>query len=175
MTGLVKWLALIATAWVGVANAAATESQKFELSSSVAPPMGRMPTANTCDGQGISPPLAWTGAPANTQAFVLIMRDPDATSGTFYHWVWYDIPKSTTELPAQALPPVGTKVGVTSKGNPGYAPPCPPAGHLHHYIFSLYALDAPTGLSASADAGTVLGSMQAHVIGVAEDVMTFNR
>ena len=173
MTRLVKWLALVAMVWMGSASAA--DSQTFQLTSSVAPPMGRVPTANTCDGQGLSPPLAWTGAPSNTQAFALIMRDPDAPSGTFYHWVWYNIPKTTTALPAAALPPVGTLVGINSGNRSGYFPPCPPPGHLHHYIFSLYALDAAVGLSAGADAGTVLGAIQAHVLGVAEDVMTYNR
>jgi Raf kinase inhibitor-like YbhB/YbcL family protein len=173
MTRLVKWLALVALIWGSAASAA--DPQKFQLTSSVAPPMGRVPAVNTCDGQGISPPLAWTGVPDKTQAFVLIMRDPDATSGTFYHWVWYDIPKSTTELPAGALPPTGTMMGVNSANRQGYFAPCPPPGHLHHYIFSLYALDLPVALSANADAGTVMGAMQSHVIGIAEDVMTFNR
>ncbi|MES2218749.1 MAG: YbhB/YbcL family Raf kinase inhibitor-like protein [Pseudomonadota bacterium] len=173
MKGFAKCLAIMAMIWFGSVNAATTDT--FQLTSSAAPPMGRIPTFNTCDGQNGSPPLAWTGVPANTQAFALIVSDPDATSGTFYHWVWFNIPNTTSQLPSAALPPVGTIVGNNSSNQLGYYGPCPPPGHLHHYIFTLYALNAPVALSSGSDAGTVLGAIQPHVIGTAQYVMTYNR
>jgi Raf kinase inhibitor-like YbhB/YbcL family protein len=174
MIRLGKWLVLLGMIWCAVAQAETTSP--FQLTSSAAAPMGRVPKINTCDGQNVSPPLAWSGAPAKTQAYVLIVSDPDARSGTFYHWVWFNIPNTTTQLPAAALPPVGTESGNNSNNSRGYYGPCPPPGHLHHYIFSLYALSAPiVGLAAGADAGTVLGIIQPLVVGSAQYVMTYNR
>jgi phosphatidylethanolamine-binding protein (PEBP) family uncharacterized protein len=48
-----------------------------------------------CGGKNISPALAWTGAPAATQSFAVLMDDPDAASGRGgNHWITYGIPQS---------------------------------------------------------------------------------
>jgi phosphatidylethanolamine-binding protein (PEBP) family uncharacterized protein len=57
----------------------------------------------TCDGENISPALNWFNVPNQTKSFVLIMSDPDAPGGTFYHWLVYNIPASTTSLPENAV------------------------------------------------------------------------
>lgn len=107
-----------------------------------------------CGGGNFTPELHWSGVPANTKSFALIVRDPDApVTGGFDHWVLYDIPAKTRQLNPNALP-AGTETGMASTGKPAYYGPCPPAGPPHHYAFKLYALDvarvnADTPLTAS--------------------------
>ena len=124
-----------------------------------------IPVIHTCDDKDISPALSWTDIPEKTETLALILADPDAPSGTFFHWVLFNIPKKVTTFPegVTQLPP-GTKVGKNSFGKQQYNGPCPPKGLPHHYIFSLYALDSPLALPDGADAKKVLQALQGHVI-----------
>lgn len=127
-----------------------------------------IPTQYTCSGDNTSPALRWSGAPANTGALVLLVDDPDAPSGTFDHWVVYDLPASTTELPAD-VPSVetlasGGKQGKNGVGQIGYMGPCPPAGPEHHYQFRLFALDAPLNLEPGKSKAEVEEAMQTHIL-----------
>ena len=136
-----------------------------------------IPAIYSCDGKRISPPLAWTGAPAGTNSFALIMDDPDAPSGTFVHWVIYNIPAASAGLregmPGDALLPDGTVQGLNSARRAGYTPPCPPGG-THRYFFKLYAFDAIFKLpDASKD--QLLTAMQSHILAQAELMGTFSR
>jgi Raf kinase inhibitor-like YbhB/YbcL family protein len=133
-----------------------------------------IPTEYTCSGANTSPSLRWSGAPANTGAFVLLVDDADAPGGTFDHWVVYDLPASTTELPA-AAPPGETLAGGGEQGNngvgqPGYMGPCPPEGPEHHYQFRLFALDAPLNLEPGKTKAEVEEAMQTHIL--AETMLT---
>ena len=96
----------------------------------------------TCDGSNISPELHWQDAPAETKSFALVLSDPDAPGGTFYHWLVYNIPAATTNI-AQGSVPVGAKQIANDFGKEGYGGPCPPSGS-HRYFFRLYALDVET-------------------------------
>jgi Raf kinase inhibitor-like YbhB/YbcL family protein len=108
-----------------------------------------IPSKYTCEGQDISPPLAWSGAPAATKSFALIVDDPDAPDPAkpqrvYVHWVVYDIPASATRLPENAAKsgmPSGAMQGTNDWGKQTYGGPCPPIGR-HRYFFKLYALDA---------------------------------
>ena len=107
---------------------------------------GLIPSKYTCDGINISPPLSWSEPPGETQSFVLICDDPDAPMGTFVHWVLYNMPAHTRQLP-EKLPSSAklTNLGVQGKndfGKLGYGGPCPPGG-THRYFFKLYALSLP--------------------------------
>jgi Raf kinase inhibitor-like YbhB/YbcL family protein len=114
-----------------------------------------------CSGRNISPALSWSGAPAGTKSFAIMVHDPDAPTGSgWWHWVVYDIPATATSLPADAgdpkknLMPAGTVQGPTDFGTPGYGGPCPPPGKPHHYHFRLYALkvaklDVPPNATAA--------------------------
>lgn len=106
-----------------------------------------MPTSTIytqCSGANISPELHWSGAPASTKSFALIMRDPDARApGGWYHWVVYNLPaRSATLGPGATL--AQNQLGRTSFGGNLYGGPCPPPGKPHHYIFTLYALNEAT-------------------------------
>jgi len=110
---------------------------------------GEIPRAHTGQGADRSPALAWSGAPAGTRSFVLIVDDPDAPDPaapkmTWVHWVLYDLPPTATGLPEGAtsttLPP-GTREGLNDWRRTGYNGPAPPIGR-HRYFFKLFALDA---------------------------------
>ena len=119
----------------------------------------------TCDGLDVSPELHWSHIPEKTQALALVLADPDAPTGTFYHWLVYNIPTNTSSF-AEAVKnmPSGTLVGKNSWNSAQYKGPCPPKGSAHHYLFTLYALDAKVNVPAEADATTLLDSFKNHII-----------
>ena len=103
-----------------------------------------IPRRCACDGEDLSPPLEWSGAPAGTRSFVLLCDDPDAPASTWHHWAAYDIPADQTGLTEGASRegfPKSFKQAINDFQKPGYGGPCPPRGHgLHHYHFRLLAL-----------------------------------
>ena len=138
-----------------------------------------IPGDYTCESRDVSPPLRWSGAPAGTAAFVLLMDAPDAPGGTFDHWVVYDLPSSVDQLDP-AVPPGpaltdGGRQGKNSFNNVGYNGPCPPEGSEHHYRFRIFALDAALGLGPEKGKGEVEQAMRGHVIASGELIGTFKR
>ncbi|MBE8399942.1 YbhB/YbcL family Raf kinase inhibitor-like protein [Leptospira borgpetersenii] len=101
-----------------------------------------------CSGGNISPALSWTGLPKNTKSIAITVYDPDAPTGSgWWHWVVFNIPATTTSIPANAgnleknLLPKEAIQSRTDFGMPGYGGPCPPQGHKpHRYYFTVYAL-----------------------------------
>lgn len=130
-----------------------------------------IPEVYTCDGGDISPPLSISGLPEGTTTLALIVDDPDAPSGTFDHWVAFDIPP-TDEIP-EGVGDLGT-AGVNSSGNLGYAGPCPPSG-THRYFFRLYALDTTLGLTEGATKPEVLEAAEGHVLAEGTLMGTYQR
>jgi|APIni6443716594_1056825.scaffolds.fasta_scaffold126757_2 hypothetical protein len=129
----------------------------------------------SCDGEDISPALAWTEPPAGTQSFALIMDDPDAPMGTWVHWIIFNIPASSRGLDEglqTSRLADGSLQGKTSAGTTGYHGPCPPSG-THHYFFKLYALDTTLSLSADADKMELLKAMDGHILANSELMGTF--
>ena len=128
-----------------------------------------IPFKYTCDGQDISGPLRWRQAGDGVRSFALIVEDPDAPSGTFDHWVLFNIPPGTTELP-EAVPnsPLlegGMKQGINGFKRIGYGGPCPPKqDDSHRYFFRLYALDAELPTQEGATKGEVKRATEGHVI-----------
>jgi hypothetical protein len=116
----------------------------FTLASTTFKPETTMPLRTVysqCGGTNISPELHWRGAPKSTRTFALIVHDPDApASGGWYHWVVYNMPASTHQL-VEGATIAAPQLGKTSFGSPGYGGPCPPPGKVHHYNFTLYALN----------------------------------
>jgi Raf kinase inhibitor-like YbhB/YbcL family protein len=137
---------------------------------------------HTCDGENISPQLAWTGVPKGTKSLALIVDDPDAPDPaspkmTWVHWVLYNITPSTSGLAegiAEKNLPAGTMQGINDWHRTGYGGPCPPIGK-HRYFFKLYALDTVLAdLGHSAKAG-LEKAMRGHVIGQAELIGLYQR
>lgn len=144
----------------------------FSISSPAFEAGQAIPARYTCSGQDVSPPLAWSGAPSATKAFVLIVDDPDANG--FVHWVVVDLPPSTADLAEDASRTMTAVQSQTSWGSGGWRGPCPPSG-THHYVFTLSALDGRSGLSASATAAQVRAAISGHVLAQATLTGTFRR
>lgn len=153
----------------------------LHLTSSAFAQMGAMPARFTCEGEDISPPLAWSGAPANTKSFALLIDDPDAPDPdapkrVWVHWVVYNIPASTEGLAEGAAKsglPAGAKVGKNDWGKSAYGGPCPPIGR-HRYFHKLYALDTVLMLE-NASKRDLERAMEGHVLGKAELIGTYKK
>lgn len=150
----------------------------MQLQSSAFKATGTIPQKYTCEGQDVSPPLSWDAPPEGTQSLALIADDPDAPSGTFVHWVVYNLPASARSLPeavptSSTLSPGGVQ-GQNNFGNVGFGGPCPPSG-THRYFFKLYALDTELDLQAGASKADVVEAMAGHIVGHAELMGTYSR
>lgn len=143
---------------------------------------GDIPQRYTCDGQELSPPLVWSGLPAETQSLALIIDDPDAPDpdapkSTWVHWVLYNIPPSVSELPegmpARALPQE-IRQGVNSWERTGYGGPCPPVGR-HRYFHKIYALDTVLPDLGNPTKRRLEEAMEGHILDRAEMVVQYQR
>ena len=154
----------------------------FVLTSSAFANHGEIPMLFTCQGKDIAPPLAWSGAPAGTRSFALIVDDPDAPDPkapkmTWVHWVLYNIPPSSSGLPRAATARdlrAGTKEGLNDWKRTGYGGPCPPIGR-HRYFHKLYALDIVLAELGTPAKAKLEAAMEGHVLGKAELVGTYQK
>lgn len=150
----------------------------FTLTSTAFKEGAAIPSIYTCDGQDVSPPLAWSEPPTGIKSFALISDDPDAPMGTWVHWVVYNLLPSVRQLP-EVFPmdgqlPDGTRQGKTDFGRTGYGGPCPPSG-THRYFFKLYALDTTLSLAPGATAKQLEAAMRGHVVAEAQLMGTYRR
>ncbi|MFH1052352.1 MAG: YbhB/YbcL family Raf kinase inhibitor-like protein [bacterium] len=126
-----------------------------------------IPSKYTCDGENISPQIAWTNYPKRTETFVLIADDPDAPMGTWVHWVVYNIPTDDLEFkenfPKDEKFENGTMQGTTDFRRVGYGGPCPPSG-THRYFFKIYALDVKLNVKPGLTKKEILKEMEGHII-----------
>ena len=148
----------------------------LKITSSSFVQLGRIPRRNAGDGENISPPLEWSGAPKATREFALLCHDPDAPLVRgFAHWVLYGILSSKTKL-AEGEKAHAFVAGVNGAGKPGYIGPYPPSGHgVHHYYFWIYALDGNLGLKPGLNLEQLLDSIGGHVLEQARLVGTYER
>jgi len=152
----------------------------MKLTSNAFAPNGEIPTAYTCEGRDVAPPLAWSGLPEGTQTLALIADDPDAPDPaapkmTWVHWVLYDIPASAAGLAQGATDlPAGTREGLNDWKRTGYGGPCPPVGR-HRYFFKLYALDTSLSFAQPPTKQQLEQAMKGHVLAHAELVGTYAR
>ena len=137
----------------------------LKISSSAFEPLGRIPRRNAGDGENLSPPLAWSGAPKDTKQFALVCFDPDAPlPHGFVHWVVYGIPPIVAGL-VEGERPNAFVPGVNGAGRQGYIGPRPPKGHgPHHYYFWLYALDTDLGLAPGMSMNQLLDTIGPHIL-----------
>ena len=152
----------------------------FKLSSSAFGQNQSIPAKYSCEGEDVSPPLAWEGAPAGAKSFALICDDPDAPGGNWVHWVIWNVPGTALGLPANVAKTEtvaalgGARQGLNGWPKLGYNGPCPPRG-LHHYHFKLYALDAVLELPPKAGKRQLEDAMKGHILGQTELVGTYQR
>ncbi|MBI3667391.1 MAG: YbhB/YbcL family Raf kinase inhibitor-like protein [Acidobacteria bacterium] len=149
----------------------------FQLTVSGFAPGEGIPKRHTCEGLDVSPALSWSGAPAETRSFTLIMDDPDAPVGTWNHWLLYDLPDATNSLGEGAKPGQAGLDGVNDFGRPGYGGPCPPKGHgPHRYFFKLFAVNAPSlGLKAGAKRAELDRALRGRVLAEAQYMGRYER
>jgi hypothetical protein len=142
----------------------------------------RIPVRYTCDGKDVSPPLSWSGVPAQAKGLVLIVDDPDAPDPrsprmTWVHWLLYNLPPGSSGVPEAAgagqLPP-GTLEGINDWRRTGYGGPCPPIGE-HRYFHKLYALDVVLPDLHRPTKARLEQAMLGHVLAQAELVGTYQR
>lgn len=155
-------------------EAAKEEKNPMELNTNAFLDKGMLPTLYTCDGKDISPQLTWAGIPDKTQSLALIMQDPDAPSGKFYHWVVFNMPKTISEIP-EGSTPAGAVIGKNSFDKQQYSGPCPPKGSSHSYTITLYALDTKLNIPKNADGNAVSNAIQGHVLGKIELTTVYSR
>jgi hypothetical protein len=156
-----------------------TSSSKIELKTTSFTPGDFIPKRFTCEASDVSPALAWTDPPPGTQSFAIIEDDPDAPSGTFVHWLVYDLPADYRSLP-EALPgndqmPDGGRQGTNGFSRTGYSGPCPPPGKPHRYFIRLYALDAKLDLRPAATRRELEAAMKGHILAQAELMGRYQR
>ena len=166
----------LAIAALSVTSASAQSPAAITVTSATLKANEVIPKDHTADGRNVSPALMWSGAPAATKQFAMIMDDPDAQFGgqNFVHWVVYKIPAAAKGLPAE-LPMdatltapadlAGTIQGLSGFRRAGYRGPAPPAGKPHHYTFTVYALDTELTLAEGATKADLVKAMEGHVIG----------
>jgi len=155
------------------------QASKMEVKTTSFEPGGFIPKRFTCQGANVSPALAWSDPPAGTQRFAIIEDDPDAPSGTFVHWLVYDLPSGSRRLPEASAGndqmAGGGQQGTNDFSRVGYSGPCPPPGSTHRYFIRLYALDVPTSLPPAATRSELDNAMKGHILAHAELMGRFKR
>jgi Raf kinase inhibitor-like YbhB/YbcL family protein len=171
------------------ASAAQAESGAFKLSAPGLTDGGKLPDAQVfnsfgCKGGNRSPALSWTEPPAKTKSLAITAYDPDAPTGSgWWHWTLVNLPANLRSLPegagdaAGAQLPKGAVQARTDFGASGYGGACPPPGNApHHYIFTVWALDADhLPLDANASGALVGFNLNQHVVGKATFTLLYGR
>jgi Raf kinase inhibitor-like YbhB/YbcL family protein len=138
----------------------------------------QFPRESTCEGADLSPRIEIQGC--NASSLALILEDPDAPSGTFIHWIIWNIPPNNiipSAIPREATlsDPLHCRQGYNDFGEIGYAGPCPPSGKPHRYFFRVFCLDRMLDLPAGASAEKLREAMQGHIVQQGQAMARFGR
>jgi hypothetical protein len=183
-TAVVLMLGVSGAAAQAPAQAPANPPSKFRVMSPAYAEGSMIPSQYTCaDPNGASPALQWSNPPAAAMSFAVIFHDTDAApqKGTMdvTHWIFWNIPATSTSVPAGVKPdtsPDGIAQGKNVRMVNGFQPPCPGVGAApHHYVFELYALDTKLDLPAGSVRADLLKAMDGHVVGKATYFALFGR
>ena len=145
----------------------------MQLTSSAFEPGGPIPARYTCEGEDVSPALAWSDAPGEARELALVVDHPDAPVRTFTHWLAWGI--------APAAPGLGegeqaAREGRNDFGAPGYRGPCPPVGHgPHRYVFTLHALAEELDLAPGAGRRELERALEGRVLETTALIGIFER
>ena len=132
----------------------------MKLTSSAFKPNDPIPPKFTCEVQDINPPLTIEGVPQDAKSLALVIDDPDAPSGSWVHWVVFNISPGVQQIPQNSVP---GKQGKNDFDQLKYGGPCPPAGE-HRYFFKLYALDILLNLPEGITKNKLEEAMQGHIV-----------
>jgi Raf kinase inhibitor-like YbhB/YbcL family protein len=187
MKNMKTLIAILASAVIAICGCSSNGSSgdlpmTINITSSAFKSGDMIPKKYSGEDKDVSPALSWSNVPAEAKELALIVDDPDApTPQPWVHWVVYNIPANTTNLP-EAVPaeePLKTPAATQGKndfGNVGYGGPMPPPGHgTHHYHFKLYALNAPLNLKTGAKKKELLDAMKGKIIAQGELIGTYER
>jgi len=138
----------------------------------------QIPVDHTCMGRNISPGFEVHGLSSASMA--IIVDDPDAPSGTFVHWIIWNM------LPIKIIPegipnrqmvtePIEAVQGINGFGKIGYMGPCPPPGKPHRYFFRVYGLDGMLNLAPGSGRRELEAAMRGHILETGQALATFGR
>lgn len=134
-----------------------------------------IPERYTCDGEDVSPPLAWETIPEDAAELALVVTDPDAPDGPFVHWVVVGLDPASDGL-AEGTIPDRAAHGTNDFGDRGYGGPCPPSGDpAHQYVFTLYAAKEPLPVDGGATADEVQAALDGRVLARGSLTGTYSR
>jgi hypothetical protein len=172
------WIISLACVALGALTAPA-QPAKLTVTSAAFKNGQPIPVKYTGQGDGLSPPLQWEGAPAATKSFALICDDPDAPAGTWVHWVIYNLSPALPSLSENTAKtetlPGGAAQGRNSSRKIGYAGPYPPPGKAHRYYFKVYALDSLLTLQDRPNKEELLAAMRGHILAQGQLMGTYQR
>lgn len=139
---------------------------------------GTIPARYTCEGDDVSPPLAWSGVPAGTKSCVLIIEDPDAPDPRapktiWVHWILYNLPPTLASLEEDVVPSEAL-AGLNDWGRARYGGPCPPIGR-HRYLHRLFALDTRLPDMPEPRKAAIEKAMRGHILAEAVLVGTYEK
>lgn len=137
-----------------------------------------IPDKHTCEGENISPRIVVQGLDATSM--VIVVEDPDSSSGAFVHWIIWNIESMETvpeDIPKNATvdSPIKAEQGTNNFGQIGYLGPCPPPGKPHRYVFRVYGLDRMIDLRPGASRRELEAAMRGHIIQQGEAVARYGR
>jgi len=143
---------------------------------------GPLPVACTADGEGVSPPLHWSGVPAAATSVVLIVEDADSpTPHPLVHAIAVGLPIQDGALRSGALAddagaPAEATLGRNSYLQHGWLPPDPPPGHgRHRYAFQVFALGGDEPVPDSPGRDALMDVLQARAIASGMIIGTYER
>ena len=134
---------------------------------------GEIPRKYTCDGENINPNIVIENIPEKTKSLALIMDDPDAPSGTFNHWLMWNINPATNEIGENTIPK-NAVIGLNSGNKNKYMGPCPPSG-THRYFFKIFALDIELQVPETYSKKEIEEIIKDHIIDKAELIGLYTR
>lgn len=139
----------------------------------------KIPEKYTCNAMDISPSLRWDTIPEHTISFAILCEDPDDPTGTFTHWIIFNIPSNVKELPENIEKKEklenGISQGLNDFGFEGYGGPCPPKGPAHRYYFRIYALDKTLNLSPRVKRNDFLRALGENILDEGQLMGKFER
>ncbi len=150
--------------WVELEGITTSDLLIFQLRSADFDRNGTIPSFFSCTGP--PPELHWKNAPQGTVSFAITMEDLDFQNG-FNHWIVFNIPASTTEIPQGSTgtnKPNGSIEGTNDLGATGYFGPCPPAGQTHRYYFTLHALDRDLTFNSTVRIDAFLAGIESSTL-----------